>query len=56
VIWLGVRLARANRMLDDLLDELRIDARPTTNERRTHAAVAPGGEQSSHQAWGACQA
>ena len=25
VIWLGVRLARANRMLDDLLDELRID-------------------------------
>ena len=27
VIWLGVRLARANRMLDELLDELRIDAR-----------------------------
>jgi hypothetical protein len=52
VIWLGVRLSRANRMLDDLLDELRIDATPTTNERRTHAAVAPGGEQSSHPGWG----
>ena len=31
VIWLGVRLARANRMLD----ELRIDARPTMSGEHT---------------------
>ena len=35
VIWLGVRLARANRMLDELLDELRIDARPTMSGEHT---------------------